>query len=113
ARRECAAAAGTELRVGAPERTGRGGGGGEAFSAPLAPARALGRRMATKDLERLVWRQRVGDVAELHAAHDLLGPHIDEQLPNRLARDLAPKVPHTIDNRRGGEVDHAFFRADP
>ena len=40
--------------------------------------------------QRLVRRQRVGDVAEVDAAYGLLGRHVGKHLPQRLALDLGP-----------------------
>lgn len=55
----------------------------------------------------------VGDVAEVRAAHQLLRRHVGQQLPHRLSFVFGPQVQDGVDDGRGGQVDHAFFRAQP
>ena len=68
------------------------------------PGRAAASRVA-QEVERLLRRKRVRDVAEVDAADDLLRREIDEQLPQRLALDLGPQVPDGVDDGGCGQVD--------
>ena len=95
------------------EPAGRRRVGGVAGRHDLGLARrALPPRVA-EQVERLLRRERVGDVAEVDARDDLLRGEVDEQLPQRLALDLGPQVPDRVDDRRGGEVHHALLRPEP
>ena len=47
------------------------------------------------------------------SAGDAFGLHIGEQLPEWLAFDSGVEVPDGVDERSGGEVDDALFRAEP
>ena len=76
------------------------------------PGRAAASRVA-QELERLLRCERVRDVAEVDAAHDLLRREIDEQLPQRLSLDLGPQIPDCVDDRGRGQVDRALLGADP
>ena len=44
---------------------------------------------------------------------ELLGRHVGEQLPQRLALDLGPQVPDGVDHRAGRQVDDALLGPDP
>ena len=44
---------------------------------------------------------------------ELLGRHVGDELPDRLARLLGQQVPHGIDHGAGGEVHGALVRPDP
>ena len=44
---------------------------------------------------------------------ELLGRHVGQQLPERLAFRLRPQVPDRVDDGGRRQVDHAFLRADP
>src|SRR5581483_5178772 len=76
-------------------------------------ALGLRRLVPAEDLERLVTRERVLDVAEVDAGHQLLRRQVDEELPQRLALELRVQIPHRIDDGRGGEVDDALLRPEP
>ncbi len=69
--------------------------------------------LAAQNFERFARGQRVGDVAEIDAAHDLLRRHIRKELPDGLALGLGPEVPDGVHHGRGGKMDYAFFGADP
>src|SRR4051812_30830561 len=69
--------------------------------------------MPSKYGKSFIWSQRIGDVAEVDAAHNLLGRHIDKQLPNRLAHDLCPQVPDAVDDGRGGEMNGPLLEPNP
>ena len=102
-----------DLLVGVAEPTGRrrvrGISGALQLRFALPPSSARFAR-AVRPLRR---SERVGDVSEIDASHDLLRTHVDEQLPQRLALDLRPEIPHGVDDRRGREVEHALLWADP
>src|SRR5439155_2572916 len=61
-----------DLLVGVAEPAGRGGVRGEAVAEHLGLALALRRRAAAQERERVVGRERVGDVAEVDAGDELL-----------------------------------------
>ena len=83
--------------------------GASRLRASLAACRPPTRSSSSASLGR----ERVGDVAEVDATHELLGAHVHEQLPQRLALRLGPQVPDRVDQRRGGHVDHALLGAEP
>src|SRR5207244_12312469 len=78
-------------------------------------ALALGTRgdLPAQQLERIVPRERVVDVAEVDARDELLRCHVGEELPERLALELRVEVPDGVDERRRGEVDDALLGAEP
>jgi hypothetical protein len=76
---------------------------------PLAAAR----RAAAQQLERLLRRQCVADVSPVHDADELLGGHVHEELPDRLARPLRGEVPGRVDHRAGRHVHDALLGAEP
>ena len=57
--------------------------------------------------------ERIGEVAEIDTRDDLLGRHVGDEFPDRLAIDLGPQVPHRIDDGGGREVNRAFLGPDP
>ena len=67
----------------------------------------------SRSLDRFVRRQRVGDVAEVDARHDLPRRHVGQQLPHRLALDLGVEIPDRVDDRRQREVDDALLGPEP
>ena len=73
----------------------------------------MGRDVFAQDSQRFVGCQRVGDVLEVDAGDDLLGRHIGQQLPQRLALDLGVEIPDGVDQGGRGQVDNALFRAEP
>ena len=99
--------------LGIAEPPGRRRVGREAVGEEQLLALRLRRLVATKDRERLVRREGVLDVAEVDARDDLLGRHVGEQLPDRLALELRVEVPDGVDDRRGREMDHALLRPEP
>ena len=58
-------------------------------------------------------RDRVGQVAEIDDADDLLRRHVGDQPPDRLAGLLGQQVPDGVDHRAGGQMHGALVRADP
>ena len=76
---------------------------------------ALGRAAAgvAEDLQRLVGREHVRDVAEVDAADELLRCEIHEQLPEGLPLPLGPEIPDGVDHRGGREMDDALLGAEP
>ena len=78
----------------------------------LAPGGAPGLRGA-QDLERLVARERVGQVAEVDEVDELLGAHRRQQLPQRQAGALGLQVPQRVDHRADGHVHDALLGAEP
>ena len=50
---------------------------------------------------------------EVDDAGDALGFHFGEELPEGFLFGAGVEVPYGVDKRGGGEVDNAFFRAEP
>jgi len=50
---------------------------------------------------------------EIDDAGDALGIHLGEELPEWLVFGASVEVPYGVDEGRGGEVDDAFFGAEP
>ena len=69
--------------------------------------------VAPQDLERFLGRYRVGDVAEVHATHELLRAHVHEQLPEWLAFGFGVEVPDRVHYSGGSQVYDALLGADP
>jgi hypothetical protein len=99
------------VRVAEPARRGgiAGIAGAEEFLFALGARRCL----LAEELESLVRRQCIGDVAEGDEADDFFGREIGQQLPDRLADGLGPEVPQRVDQRSGRQMQYAFFRTDP
>ncbi len=76
------------------------------------PSGSAGREPA-QHLDCLRAGQRIVDVAEIDASDQLLGRHVRQQLPERLAFDLGVQVPHGIDQGRGRKVHDALLRTQP
>ena len=55
----------------------------------------------------------VVDVAEVDGFEELCRLHVGEELPERLAFGAGVEVPDGVDEGTGGEVDDAFFGAEP
>ena len=106
-------AAAADLVVGEAEPADRRRVGGEAVAAHLCFALGTRVGVALQELNRFLRRDRVGEVAEVDAADDLLRAHVGHELPQRLALGARPQVPHGVDQRGGGEVDRALLRPDP
>src|SRR6185369_13621411 len=64
-------------------------------------------------LEGPLRREGIGDVPEVDERHDLLGRHVDDQLPEGLACRLREQVPGRVHDRGRREVDDALLRSDP
>jgi hypothetical protein len=78
------------------------------------PARSISASdLRPKDVRGLRRGQDVVDVPEVDTGDELLGRHIREQLPQRLALELGVEIPHRVDQRRRGEVDNALLGAEP
>src|SRR5262249_49484112 len=101
------------LVLGIAEPARRGDVRGMAVAAHLSLARLALRRRGTQEVERAVAVERVAEIAPVDESDDLLGREIDDQLPHRLADALRPQVPQRIDDRGGGEMDHALVGAEP
>jgi len=72
-----------------------------------------GRLGRLEDAERLGGRQRVPQVTEVGQGDDLLGRHVGEEPPGRLARHLGGQVPGGVHDRADGHVHDALLRAKP
>ena len=68
-------------------------------AAPLR-GRAFVLALPLEELDRFVRRQRVGDVAEVDARHELPRRHVGQQLPDRLPLGLRVEIPDGVDDRR-------------
>jgi hypothetical protein len=68
---------------------------------------------AFEDIDRLVRTERVGDVAEVDARHELLRRHVGQQLPERPALGLRVEIPHGVDDRGKRQVDDPLLRSKP
>src|SRR4028119_609270 len=66
-----------------------------------------------EDLESLLRGDCIGEVTEVDGPDELLGAHVRDQLPDRLARLLGAEVPDGIDDGTRGEVDGTLVRSDP
>src|ERR1700730_6624378 len=55
----------------------------------------------------------VRNIAEIDAGDKLLRRHIAEQLPQRLALDFGPQVPHRVDHCGSRHVNNPLLRPDP
>ena len=67
----------------------------------------------SSSVERLLAAQRVRDVAEVDERDLLLGRHLRQQPPQRLALPLGVEVPHRVDDGGRRHVDHALLRPEP
>ena len=98
---------------GITQPAGGGGVAGEAGSQHLFFPRCLAGKLLPQQGDGFVGRQGVGDVGEIDATHQLLGRHVDEQFPDRLAGLLRPQIPDRVDDGCRRQVNHAFFRPEP
>ncbi len=99
------------VRIAEPAR--RGGVAGITLRLQRLDPRCLARRPLLEQRHRFLRRDEVGDVAEVDQPDDLGRAHIGDQLPQRLAGLLGQQVPHRVDDRARGKMDHTLFRADP
>lgn len=92
-----------------------GGGGISRVSllAHLLLALSLGRRILGKHLDSLFGGNSVGDITEVDAADKLLGGHVDNEFPERLALGLGPKIPDRVNDGTGREMNSALLGANP
>ena len=91
---------------------GRGVGGvavGDDLRLPLLLARC--RR--AQEVERLLGREGVLDVAEVDRSDEVFGRQSREELPERHARLFRPEIPDGVDDRAHGEMDDALLRSEP
>ncbi|MNI05733.1 hypothetical protein D3C73_586940 [compost metagenome] len=95
------------------EPAGRGGVAGIAFAQHVRLTLGLARHLSAQQGDGFFRGEHVGDVAEVQATHQLFRRHVGQQFPHGFAFVLGPQVPDGVDDRRGGEVNHAFFRAQP
>ncbi len=107
------AAQAAELVIAVAEPPRGGGVGRHALRHQRRQAFRLACLFRAEQRDGLIRRQRIGDVAEVDAPDEFLRRHIHQQAPQRFALLFRPQIPHRIDHRRGGEVDDAFFWADP
>ena len=84
-----------------------------AVATQLRLALGAGRGQASQAGERALRRQGVGDVPEVDQRDELLGRHVDEELPEWLAGGLRVEVPDRVDDGRRREVDDALLGTDP
>ena len=66
-----------------------------------------------QDLEGVLAREGVGEVAEIDEVDQLLGRHAGEQLPEGQAGALGLEIPQRIDHRADRHVHDALLRAEP
>ncbi|MNO65056.1 hypothetical protein D3C76_557960 [compost metagenome] len=95
------------------EPAGRSGVARIAFAQHLRLAPGLARGLAAQQGDGFFGGKHIGDIAEVQAAHQLLGRHIGQQFPHGFAFVFGPQVPHGIDDGRGGQVNDPFLRAQP
>lgn len=73
--------------------------------------------LATLDLlehgQRLLGGNSIRDVAEVNAAYELLGGHVRNNAPDRLAQGLGPQIPEAVDDGTQSQVDDTLLGADP
>src|SRR5689334_13516318 len=102
-----------DLLVGVAEPAGgrrvRGIAVGEHFFLALR-ARVL---ELVQNVDCLFRPERVSDVVEVDRAYDLLGRHVDDELPGGFALDLRPDIPARVHDPGGGEVYDALLRPHP
>ena len=79
----------------------------------LGFTRRLRRRLSRENLERFIARERIGDVPEIDARHELLWRHVGEQLPDRFFLRFCVEIPHRIHDRGEREVNHALLGSEP
>ncbi len=75
------------------------------------PVPALGR--TGEDVQGLIRREHVGEVAEIHDADEVFRAHAGNEPPDGLSGVLGPEIPHRVDDRSGGEVHGALVGPDP
>lgn len=100
------------LAVSEPASTGRVRGHGPALLRLLDTLLLAGLHLPEQS-DGLLRRDGIGDVPEVDAADKLLGAHLGDDAPDRLAKGLRPQVPERIDNGSQGKMDHPFLGPDP
>jgi para-nitrobenzyl esterase len=99
--------------VGEAEPPGGSGVGGQAALAKLGEALVETRPAFAKQGYSFVARKSVGDVVEVDEGGDAVGRHAGEELPKGFGFDAGVEVPDGVDESRSGEMDDAFFGAEP
>ena len=79
----------------------------------LGFTRRLRRGLSRENLERFIARERIGDVPEIDARHELLWCHVGEQLPDRFFLRFCVQIPHRIHDRGKREVNDALLGSEP
>ena len=102
-----------DLGVGVAEPAGGRRVGRVSVANDLGDAFIATRAHPAQQLERLVGRQDISDVAKVDGGNELFGFEIDEELPQRLALPLGPEVPDGVDDRGGRQVDHTLLGSEP
>jgi hypothetical protein len=103
-----------DLVFGVAEPAYGGGVGGIAGLLELGKAGGFaGVARGGEDVEGFLRVEGVVDVAEVYGGEELLWLHVGEELPDRLIFGLGIEVPDGVDEGSGGEVDDAFFGAEP
>jgi hypothetical protein len=110
---EAFAAEAADLLFAVAEPAGGGGVGRVARGFELCKAGCLSWFGVAEEGKGVVGGEGVGDVAEVDGGDDLLGRHVGEELPEWLIFGLGVEVPDGVDEGAGGEMDNAFFGAEP
>jgi hypothetical protein len=61
----------------------------------------------------IVGSEGVVNITEVDGADQFFRGHLGQQAPQRLALDLCVEVPDSVNQRTAGQMDYAFFRAEP
>ena len=101
------------LRVVVAEPAGRRRVRRVALGDDLQFALGLAARRRAKEVDGLVRREDVVDVAEVDRGDELLRREMGEELPEGQADALRPQVPDGVDDGAGSEVDDALLGAEP
>lgn len=105
---------GLHLVLAVAEPAGAGGVGGHGTAGQgVVDALGLAALDVAEEGQGLLRGNGVGDVAEVDAAHKLLGRHVGHDAPHGLAEHLGPEVPDGVDHGAEREVNDALFRSDP
>jgi hypothetical protein len=102
-----------QLLVVVAEPGGRGRVGGETVAQHLLFPLGLRRLVLVQYLQSLLGGYGVGDIAKIHAPHDLLRAHIYEELPERLPFGLGVEVPDGVDDRPGCQMNDTLLWSYP
>jgi len=87
--------------------------GGKAVDAEVFEAVMLAGAAFFEEGDGFFAGESVVDVVEVDDAGDALGFHLGEELPEGFLFGASVEVPYGVDEGGGGEVDDAFFRAEP